>query len=1118
MRRGRPSGEGQIDLFAPAPGKPAPPPPPPAPAEALPDQAARDRIQADLDTNLLVEAGAGAGKTTEMVSRMLALVVSGVPVERIAAVTFTRKAAAELRERFQNRLESELRTMPPESDEADTVDRALRGIDRAFIGTIHAFCARLLRERPIEAGVDPGFREVFGPDQIRLSRRFWSSYVERAAAAGDAGLANLRRVALSPAQVYALFAHLVENPDIEYPLDEVAQPEATEARARLEDWLDRAADLLPAEEPEAGWDRMQEMMRQLGFHRRIGWLDDVVFLDVLSRTFSRSVKLTQNRYDNTVGGRAKAKRLAEELKQLADDGPVGRAVRDWRAHRYPIAMTFAKAGAAAFEAERRRNGTLFFTDLLLLAARLLRESPAARRVHGERYRHLLVDEFQDTDPLQAEVLLLLASDPDTQGADWRTVVPREGALFVVGDPKQSIYRFRRADIALYGMVRARFEAFGAVLMLVSNFRSTPPIERFVNAVFEGRFPKQATREQAGFAPLLVRRADAERQGVFWYQLGAHKGQDDAVAEDSDRLASWIADRIASGERGPDDFLVLTRRKKVLAAYARALESRNVPVQVTGAGLGIETELSELKLLLEALADPADATLTLAVLVGLFFGLDYESLAAHVLDRGGRVSFTSAVATPATDVERALAQLNQWWRLSRREPADVVVARIVDEQGLLPYAAGGPLGESRAGALLFVLDTVRKAALEGDATLAGAIAAIEAALESDEAEAPLEPGRTGVVRLMNLHQAKGLEANVVVLAAPAGRWLPTPDHCVSRDADGLARGWTLVQEKKDGHAKGTNVFAAPADWETHVEEESRFDAAEEDRLLYVASTRAREELLVARSPSEANSPWAALGPVLERDWPCLELPSKPTPPRARIERSRDEIGRATAEADTRRAAAAGPTHRFEAVTARVKGDPAEAAATDTTPRGRGPGWGTAVHGALEAVARGASGDRLRAICRSLLVSTERPLDDEGQPIELDELIELVHGVATSDLWKAASRAARHGRFLVEAPFSIALPAAEFASFMARAGAPAEAYASPRPVEIVEGIIDLAFHGENGWIIVDYKSDSAGKGIEARRRERYRAQVGVYAAAWERITGEDVAERILLYTATGDLERW
>ncbi|MGH7448585.1 MAG: UvrD-helicase domain-containing protein, partial [Longimicrobiales bacterium] len=185
----------QLSLFEPsAPAHARATPAVPPHAAALPDAAARQRIHTDLTTNLLVEAGAGAGKTTAMVGRMVALVRTGTAqAHQLAAVTFTRKAAAELRERFQTALERELRAAldAGEGDTAARMDTALREIDRAFLGTIHAFCARLLRERPLDAGLDPAFRETLGAEEVRLRRQFWHLHLERLAAAGDPALLGL---------------------------------------------------------------------------------------------------------------------------------------------------------------------------------------------------------------------------------------------------------------------------------------------------------------------------------------------------------------------------------------------------------------------------------------------------------------------------------------------------------------------------------------------------------------------------------------------------------------------------------------------------------------------------------------------------------------------------------------------------------------------------------------------------------------------------------------------------------------------------------------------------------------------------------------------------------------
>jgi len=1125
-----------------------------------PDADARHRIVTDLESNLLVEAGAGAGKTTEMVNRMVALVGAGSPVERIAAVTFTRKAAAELRERFQTRLEQELRAIRQREDQAamQVVDRALREIDRAFIGTIHAFCARLLRERPLEAGVDPSFRETFAIEQDRMRRAFYAQYVERLAAAGDSGLGELARAGLSPDQLRQLFDRLTEYGDVDFPAVDIKRPDPTEARDELESLLDHALGLMPQREPDNGWDNLQSTIRRLRFYRDVvGWQEDIRFLHVLAENLAALPRASVVRWRMDGASKAEVSELVSRFRDYAGpDGTGGRVLRQWWAHRYPIVLSFAKAAAEAFAAERLRTGALSFQDLLMCTARLLRANPAARADLGERYRHILVDEFQDTDPLQAEILFLLASPPvpDARQSDWRTGEPRTGALFVVGDPKQSIYRFRRADITIYNQVKRRFDEIGAVVSLTANFRSGPPIEKLVDSVFAERFPATATEQQAAFAPLVVQQPAGPEQGVYSYRLvkmGDRPRREDLVDQDARRVASWIHARITDAGHVPADFLVLTRTKKHLAAYAREIEARNLPVQVTGGGISIEQELSELRLLLSALADPGDPRYTVATLTGLFFGLDHEHLAQHVLDAGGRLDFTEPPAGEKTPVVTALARLHRFWLMARTEPADVLVTMLVDELGLLPFAAAGELGESRAGALLFVLEAVRAAALQGDASLRGAIAAIDAAVATEDAEAPLEPGRGDAVRIMNVHQAKGLEANVVILASPFGDWRPAPTLHVRRGDAGV-EGRIVVAERR--WRFNDTVLARPLDWPEHEAAERAFDDAERDRLLYVAATRAKQQLLISRCPDTGDSPWSAFEPHLA-DFPILELPVQPQPPRETLKVTADEVRDLVAGTDARRAALAAPSWHAAAVRTRVKppdstwdenGGPAGPGTEDPPPetgsRAARPGpaaalpageqtggpdppggltgyadeggmaWGRLVHQALEAVGRGLQADEVRAYCRTVLLAAEDPrIDvDTGEPLDLDALADVVTAVTRSDLW----RRARAGRpMLVEVPFSITVPAAEYASLACQDAVGSAPGPDSAALEVIDGVIDLVFREDEGWVVVDYKSDREGNSVPSEIRDAYRRQVELYAECWTRLTGEPVRERIVFFTADG-----
>jgi ATP-dependent helicase/nuclease subunit A len=1120
---------------------------------ALPllDQPARDAIRYDLDTNLLVEAGAGSGKTTELVARMVSLLETGTAsAAEIAAVTFTRKAAGELREHFQAGVEHRLALLRRAGEgQGMACERLALGLDeigRAFVGTIHAFCGRLLRERPLEVGLDPAFEEMEPDERLVVRQRFWQSYLERLARDSDPILEELSRAGLRAGSLYKLFNAIVENPDVEFPAERAApatEQELAGVRRTLQQLVERARELMPERMPDKDWDPLQKKIRTLHFSLEVtGWAEPADLFEALGQLCKpgpRPHSIVQKRWRDA----GKAKALNQEITEFAvGDAPARTLHLRWLAHRYALAVRLAQSAAVEYTAHRHRTGKLDFQDLLVLTAELLRSRPEVRKDLGERYRRLLVDEFQDTDPLQAEIMLLLASDPDPAESGAWSVVPRPGSLFVVGDPKQSIYRFRRADIQLYGVVKERFARFGRVVQLTTNFRSRPAIGDLVNELFSRPdfFPPSETPEQAAFEPLNTRPPTdpVVAEGVFTYDV--QPSEDNAAAaarDDSERLAPWIAERVARGERRPGDFLVLTRNKARIEAYARALEARGLPVEVTGAGVGAEEEIRELLVVLRCLVDPTNPVRVVAALVGLCFGIDYERLVVHRTELGGLDAMRPG-ERGHPDVLAALRTLHAWWKRAIAQPSDVFVPALVSEVGLLPLAASGELGSVRAGALVFALDAVRSAALAGDSSVPGAIVAIEAALDLAEAEAPLEPARPDVVRVMNLHQAKGLEAPVVVLADPSKMKPRDPDLHVERTDRG-AVAYARVLDAGEGWS-GSKELARPAEWDAMSEAEERFEAAEAVRLLYVAVTRAKEELVVARR-ADKESPWSALDPWLDEKATSLDLEPIPAPVRVEAPTTAAEIERTRADAVDAMAALRVPTSSHRTVTEVTKEPGGEIAPAPAPERGeqagidfRGFEWGSAVHGALAAAARAPGAESLRATCRDLLVEHGRPLDDHGEPVELSELTELVRAVQSSDLW---TRAMSSERVLSEVSFALpgwdargaAPPTGEEPKkdrpqldlFGGRAEPTSDPVRPPpaaAPPTVLEGVIDLAFLEPGGWVVADYKTDVGTDPEFASREVAYRRQVELYARAWSVLTGDPVKERILFFTAQGRTEIW
>ncbi|HOX38716.1 MAG TPA: UvrD-helicase domain-containing protein [Candidatus Brocadiia bacterium] len=515
----------------------------------LVDQEARDQILTELEKNMLVEAAAGTGKTTSMMGRMVALLKNGrCKVGSIAAVTFTRKAAAELRSRFQIRLEQELRRS--EGKERDNLEEALKHVEQCFIGTIHSFCGRLLRERPVEAHVDLAFEEIEPDEDERLRREAWSGFCARLTTDDpEDWLGELQRLGLNLSDLEDAFVAFCNYPDVEEwpaPPPKGELPDITGIRRSALDYVDHILVLLPTLPDDAGTDKLMPIYKRIARTAGHVNLDDPVQLMALLDEFRLKGDVTQKMWPG------KKPQAMEELKRYDDfkETIAGPAMKRWREVRYGSALPILTLARAEYDKLRQDRGKLNFQDLLMKAAGLLKGNPNVRSYFRKRLTHLMVDEFQDTDPIQAEVMMLLtATEPNED--NWRRCIPAPGSLFVVGDPKQSIYRFRRADIVTYNEVKRIITGNdgGMCVQLSANFRSTPRIINWVNETFSPAFPAKATDESPEYVSLGVGKADligGSLDGVYRLTQTEKKQKDDRLDEEAERIARIIRNALDEG--------------------------------------------------------------------------------------------------------------------------------------------------------------------------------------------------------------------------------------------------------------------------------------------------------------------------------------------------------------------------------------------------------------------------------------------------------------------------------------------------------------------------------------------------------------------------------------------
>jgi ATP-dependent helicase/nuclease subunit A len=834
----------------------------------LADAAAREAIRSELGTCFVVEAAAGTGKTTELVRRITAALAEGLAdVGSLVAVTFTEKAAGELKLRLRTALEKARQSEGP-GPRREALTEAVAHLEEARIGTIHAFCSDLLRERPVEARLDPDFAPMTEGEAARLFNEVFDRWLEGALAAPGPGLSRalrrrgrgegsavsrLRRAAWDLVELRDFPAPWTKKPwarqdELESLADAlVTFGEQVEQKSRRED---RLYDDLLAERRLAAELRRRRAATQL----------DLDELEAELAALSAERAYDTPRYGNakwTYGGGLNYGQLAENHRALL--ARVSLFVRHADAELAAELHDELCAVTQLYEERKARAGRLDFLDLLLRARDLLLASPSVRAAFQSRFSRLFVDEFQDTDPLQAEVLMLLAgSDPSVTA--WRDVWPVPGKLFVVGDPKQAIYRFRRADLAIYEEVKQLVVARGGRLLhLASSFRGVPALQAAQNAAFAPQMPEGAPGVQAVYVPLAPVRAAIGAQPAlvvlpvprpYGVRNLTKRALEASLPSAVAALVKWLVD--AGGmyvtERGGEAPVPLAARHVCLLfrrftafgedatrPYVAALEAKGVPhVLVGGRSFHDREEVETMVAALSAVEHPDDELAVYATLRGSLFALSDEHLLEYRVTYRGlhpfRAPAPEAIAPHLAPMLSAFALLRELHRKrNRRSVADTVSALIENTRAHAAFALR-PSGEQALANVLWLVELGRTYDATQGLSFRGFVEHLREQAEARVApEAAILEESSDGVRLMTVHKAKGLEFPVVILVDPTAK---LTQGRASRHVD-AARGLAAVE-----------LFGLrPWDLLEHEADEIARDAAEAVRLVYVAATRARDLLVV-----------------------------------------------------------------------------------------------------------------------------------------------------------------------------------------------------------------------------------------------------------------------------------
>ncbi|MCG8554492.1 MAG: UvrD-helicase domain-containing protein [Proteobacteria bacterium] len=855
------------------------------------DAEARRCIREDLDRTLFVEAAAGTGKTTALVGRIVAVIRSGrSTLDRIAAVTFTEKAAGEMKLRLRAEIESLRAASETTEQERQRLELAIEQLELARIGTIHAFCADLLHERPIEAGVDPLFEVLPEEDAEALIDSVFDEWFEKVLTDPPEGIrralrrrpkgrgAQGPRMALRSAVTRLVLHRDFTSAWTREPFD---RDGAIDALVRE---LREVGDLFALAEDPGDWLAknlrgikrfieevdLQERVRERDYdgleaelHRLAGRKTGWHWRGSHYKGFCDGVRREQ-----VLERRDRAKAALDSFLNVSGADLAACLREDLR----PV--------VAAYEVRKRHEGPLDFLDLLIRARDLVKGDRALRAELQERFTHFFVDEFQDTDPLQAEILLLLSAD-DPEANDWRALRPVGGKLFFVGDPKQSIYRFRRADVALYESIKRRLAGIGArVVQLSTSFRSLPGLQEAINGAFSHSMRARDDGSQADYVPLCryrgrhagqpslvalpVPRPYSDYGKITNYAIEA--SLPDATGAFVDWLvrdSGWtIEDREEPDRRLPiaaRHICILFRRfqfwgSDVTRPYVQALEARRIPhVLVGGSSFHAREEAIALRNALASIEWPDDTLSVFATLRGPLFALTDDQILTF-RDRVGSLHPLHRVNPddlhgPESEVAEALAILARLHAGRNRRPIAETVHRLLHAVRAHAGIAIWPAGEQALSNCLRVSDRARRFERRGAASFRAFVEMLEQEAELGRGgEAPVVEQGTEGVRIMTVHKAKGLEFPVVVLADPTCRSVRDEPSQFVDAARGL---WAEVL-----------CGVVPHDLLRNKTAELERDRAESVRVAYVAATRARDLLVVPALGDEPQQGWVdVLNPVL-----------------------------------------------------------------------------------------------------------------------------------------------------------------------------------------------------------------------------------------------------------------
>ena len=826
------------------------------------DQKERDQIINEIDKNIFVVAGAGSGKTTSLVSRMVTMVRKGIDVSQISAITFTKAAAVEFYKRFEEKLSEAANSDIPD-DEKLLCKKALLDIDLCFLGTIDAFCNMVLSENPIEAGIPLNVDVVEDEEYSFLIANEYRSIINNISKENEPYLDEFLRFQSKPKQAFVYCVKtLLKKRNYSFDvkgLDEIKKREDTFYKTYQQSLRTLVANIIKDDYAyidlkNKGSAECKELLQNSGWEIMEDWSErPSSIMNIIKKlssihilpSFPYATVDFSEYFDLPPKGKF--------YRALENDGMLDTILKEYQSIQYDYTLAFISKCLSIVSENLINKGKLTFFDYLLLFRNLLKKDAAnggelIKKINN-RHKYYLVDEFQDTDPLQAEIIFYLTAE--TPNEDFTLCKPTKGTLFIVGDPKQSIYRFRNADVVSYNAVKQMFKDNGdLVINLTSNFRTHKKLIDYFNVEFDNLFKSIPSESQAKFDKVdyeedVKNRKNPIVEGLFEY--------DSTPETEVDNVANIIHNLKKKGYEYRD-FMVLTKTKEKLEDFINKFDDDHIPYEIIGKSVFDQCEpFKKIYYLFAALGNSVESFHAYKAIKYLF---NMEDEYIYSIFKGEKIN----IKEDCKDTE--INKLISFYKKYINEDIIYVFDKAIEEFDLLRNSSTKHLEY-----LYYAKELLRNKVSNGEMiTFKDAYKFLDNIINDKDVEKSLSLSKEfddNRVLLANVHKVKGLERRIVILTSTSNRKEidQTSKININSSYEDKKIYIIKIEEKEDNNI--TIKYIETDDYKAQAQAETEALMCEEQRIAYVAATRAADALFISSNSLNKDNkivvPWGYLIP-------------------------------------------------------------------------------------------------------------------------------------------------------------------------------------------------------------------------------------------------------------------